>query len=106
MWRKWRGKKKMLEKTTKMTKDMKEIDNKLREVEKKIEENKERKTKQLEKRNRKKEEWSKRNKMIKEDQNEMMRWLVKFIDENKYAWEKRRKSQENETLEEEKRGRN
>ena len=49
-----------------------------------------RKEEKQKKRDRKKKEWMDKHRMIIEDSWSMMKWLVKYIEENKYEWEKRR----------------
>ena len=91
LWKKWRGKTKIMEKKTKIPKEMEKIDKRLQEIEKRIMEYKERKEKQVQKSKEKRESWKKKHKMIVEDTWSMMRWITQYIEENKYKWEKEEK---------------
>ena len=90
LWRKWRGKTKIMEKKNAMPKEIEKIQQKLEEYEKKIEEYRKKKEENLKKRDKRKEEWKMRNKMIVEDHWAMMCWLHKYTEDNKVEWEKRK----------------
>ena len=89
LWKKWRGKSKILERKTEIPTDIDRIQEKIRRIEEKIEQYRKRKEEQQKKRDRKKKEWQDKHRMIIEDSWSMMRWLVQYIDENKYEWERR-----------------
>ena len=87
MWKKWRGEPKGKERKIEIPKDDDKIDEKLRDLERRIEEyrNEQRKTE---------ERMTKKKKL--EDHWSMMRWLVRYIEENRYTWERRRQIEEEE----------
>ena len=100
LWKKWRGKNKIIERRTAIPKETEKIDKRLQEIEKKIEEYKERKEKKVQKSKEKREAWKKKHKMIVEDTWSMMRWITQYIDENKFEWEKRREREKEAMVEE------
>ena len=83
MWRKWRGKSKILERKTMIPRELEKVDARLTEITKKIKQYKEKRDKQLKKRDKKKREWKDKHRMIIEDHWSMLRWLTQFIEENK-----------------------
>ena len=90
LWRKWRGKTRIVERKDQVPKEIDKIEGRLKEIEERIKDYKERKEVQLKKRNMKKEEWKRRNRMIGLDTWSMMTWLTQYIEENKYEWGRRR----------------
>ena len=87
MWKKWRGEPKGKERKVEIPQDDDKLDEKLRELERRIVEYRQ-EQKKTEKR------MIKRKKL--EDHWKMMRWLVKFIEENRYTWERRRQIEKEE----------
>ena len=87
MWKKWRGEPKGKDKKIQIPNDDDKLDEKLTELKNRIEQYK------LERR--KTEERKIKRKKL-EDHWQMMRWLVKFIDQNRYTWERRRQIEEDE----------
>ena len=100
LWRKWRGKTRIMERKDQVPKEIDKLEYRLKEIEDKIEEYKEKREIQLKRRDMKKEEWKRRNRMIGQDTWSMMTWLTQFIEENKYDWGKRRQ-REKEPMKEE-----
>ena len=94
VWKKWRGKSKILENKTKIPTEIEKLESKLEYIERKVKEYIELREKQLTKRDNKKKQWREKNKMIVEDTWGMLRWLMQYIDENKYDWEKRRETEQ------------
>ena len=99
IWKKWRGKKTVLERKNIIPSGEK-LDKKLLEVEKRVMEYKNKKEEQLKKRDRKKKEWKERNKMIVEDTWGMLRWLTQYIEENEYDWSRRKEMEKEESKKE------
>ena len=99
IWKKWRGKKTVLERKNTIPNGEK-LDKKLLEVEKRVMEYKNKKEEQLKKRDRKKKEWKERNKMIVEDTWGMLRWLTQYIEENEYDWSRRKEMEKEESKKE------
>ena len=87
MWKKWRGEPKGKENKIKIPDDDEKLDEKMRELTDRIE--------QYRKELREVEERKQKKKKL-EDHWQMMRWLVKFIDQNRYAWERRRQIEDEE----------
>ena len=86
MWKKWRGKSKTIVKNE-IPNDEKKLDDKIREIESRITEYRQECKRAEEKKERKRkleEHW------------QMMKWLTKYIEENRYTWEMRRQIQEEE----------
>ena len=102
-WKKWRGKKKIIERKTTIPKEEDKLSWKLKEVERKIQEYNKKKEEQLERRHRKKKDWKERNRMIVEDTWGMLRWLTQYIEQNEYDWARRKEMEEKEVNEEYKR---
>ena len=93
IWKKWRGKNRIIENKTKMN-DNDRIDRRILEIQKKLEEYRKRKEDKLKKQDAKKKKWKEDHKMIVEDHWEMLRWCQQYIEENQCAWA-RRKEQKN-----------
>ena len=85
LWKKWRGKASKRDKLEEVPKEEVKLDKKLKEMEKRIAEH--RKSQEL------KNQRQERKKQLEEHW-KMMRWLVSYIEENKYSWERRRQAQE------------
>merc|ERR1711954_221590 len=66
IWKKWRGKNKVIENKTKID-DNEKIDRRILEMQKKLEEYRKRKEEKLEKRDAMKKKWKEKHKMIVED---------------------------------------
>ena len=84
MWKKWRGNQKKGAKQVQIPKKEEDLDARIAEIEKRIKEyrvEQKRKDIRQEKKKKLEEHWS------------MMRWLTKYIEENKYMWERRRQVQ-------------
>ena len=73
IWRKWRGKNKVIENKTKLT-DNEKVDTRMEDVTRKLEEYNKRKENLLKKKDMKKRLWKEQHKMIVEDHWEMLRW--------------------------------
>ena len=91
LWKKWRGKAKVLDNKTKIPKETDKLDKKLREIEEKILKYENRKKERIRMKEKKQKEWKDSHKMIVEDTWAMIRWLHQFIDENRFEWERRKK---------------
>ena len=96
IWKKWRGKNKIMERKVKIPTEEEKIDKRIIEMTKKIEEYKLQKENKLKKRDEKKRNWKERNKIIVEDHWAMLRWCQQYIEENKCAWERRRQLEQEE----------
>ena len=77
LWRKWRGKSKVIENKTRTPTEIEKLDKRIRDIEEKIKEYKERKEEKVRKRNQKQKEWWSSKKMIVENTWGMMVWLTK-----------------------------
>ena len=75
LWRKWRGKNKVMENKVRIPTEMEKLDRKIEEIEKKIKVYNERKNDQIKKKNKKQKEWWDKKKMIVKDTWGMMTWL-------------------------------
>ena len=91
LWKKWRGKAKVLDNKTKIPKETDKLDKKIAEIEGKIREYERNKEERLKRKEKKQMDWKNSHRMIIEDTWAMIRWLHQFIDENKFEWERRRK---------------
>ena len=83
LWRKWRGKSKVIENKAIIPTEMEKLDKKIGDIKKKICEYKEKRDEKVRRKNQKQKEWWDKRKMIVEDTWGMMVGLTKFIDENK-----------------------
>ena len=100
LWKKWRGKTKVMENKRQIPGEIEKLDRRLQEIEAKIARYQERKQNQVGKRDKKKKEWLEKHKMIVDDTWAMLSWLHQYIEENKYQWERRRTREvKNEDLE-------
>ena len=87
LWKKWRGKASKRDKGEEIPREEEKLDRKLKEMQRKIEEHR---------RNQEQKEQKRERKRKLEEHWLMMKWLVKYIEENKYSWERRRLVQEEE----------
>ena len=91
LWKKWRGKMKVKEsKYDVEMRDSDKVQKKLDEIEKKVEEYKKKREEKLKRKEMKRKDWIEKHRMIVEDHWGMLNWLHKFIEDNKYEWERRR----------------
>ena len=98
LWRKWRGKQAVMGRTDKIPTGMDKIEERMIEIEKKIlemREEEEKARKRAAKTKKAKDEEKKRKERI-HNHWMMMGWLTRYIEKNKFNWERRRTVQEKE----------
>ena len=88
MWKRWRGKARKNGKLEEIPKEEEKLDAQIMEIEQRVEEYRQEKRRVEERKDKKRkleEHW------------QMMRWLTRYIEENRYTWERRRLIQEEES---------
>ena len=100
LWKRWRDKRKLLELKGKENTTEEKVEKKLRSIAEKVRKYQQEKREKDEKAQREKEKRDQKQerKRVLEDHWEMTKWLIKYIKENKYIWERRREMQEEDNM--------